>query len=920
MKDEDMTKQQLVSELVRMRQRIAELEDEEKRVEEALNERVRELQCLYSIAGVAARPGITLDELYQEVVDLLPLIWQYPVITCARITINGREFKTENCRDTMWRQSSDIKVHGVKVGTVETGYLGERPELDEGLFSREGGMLLDAVAERLGRITERKRAEEALRESEGFSSSLLNESPNPILVINPDASVRYVNPALEKLTGFSSEELIGTKAPYPWWGEDMIEQYDGDFNKAMNGWLKRVEYLFRGKDGRRFWVRITSVPVRQDGEFKYYLSNWVDITKHKQAEEALRESEGFSSRLLSESPNPVLVLNLDASVRYVNPALEKLTGFSSKELVGKKPPYPWWPEETTGQLHKDFNTAMYGGLRGIELLFKRKDGKRLWVRIISVPVRQDGEFKYYLSNWVDITEYKQAEKALRESEEFGSSLLSSAPNPILVINPDTSLRYVNPALEKLTGFSSEEIIGKKAPYPWWSEETLWKNGRNFEEAMRNGLKKVEGAFRRKNGVRFWAEISSTPIIRNGELKYFLANSVDITERKRAEAERRELERKAELQSRLASIGQMASGIAHEINNPLTGVIGFSQLLVKKDLPEDIRQMVNVVNDGAQRVAGIVKRLLIFARQYKPERGYINVNDVLETALAMRAYELKTSNIELDIRLDANLPSTLADAGQLQQVFLNIIINAELEMNKAYGQGNLLIKTGTVGDAIRISFKDNGPGIAKKDLAKIFDPFFTTRKIGEGTGLGLSICHGIVSEHNGRIYARSRLGQGATFIVELPVVAEAEQVEPAEPSTVEFKRVDGVKVLVVDDEPAVLGVMNQVLTGEGYKVDTVDNAKDALKRIVSRRYSLVLLDIKMPGMSGIELYQHIQRMLQPLAKRVVFMTGDVIGDDTREFLLKTKIPYITKPFSDEQLRQDINRILAERHRVDKIGAD
>ena len=212
-----------------------------------------------------------------------------------------------------------------------------------------------------------------------------------------------------------------------------------------------------------------------------------------------------------------------------------------------------------------------------------------------------------------------------------------------------------------------------------------------------------------------------------------------------------------------------SGVAHEINNPLTNIIGFAELLTQKDTPEGTREAVKAINDNAQRVAGIVKSLLTFAQQQKLERTYVNVNEIIQATLAMRAYPLETSNIKVTTRLDPELPRTLADEGQLQQVFLNVIINAETEMKSAHSRGHLLIKTGRIENTIQVSFADDGPGIAEENLWHLFVPFFTTREVGKGTGLGLSICYGIITEHGGRIYARSKLGKGTIFFIELPII-------------------------------------------------------------------------------------------------------------------------------------------------------
>jgi len=372
--------------------------------------------------------------------------------------------------------------------------------------------------------------------------------------------------------------------------------------------------------------------------------------------------------------------------------------------------------------------------------------------------------------------------------------------------------------------------------------------------------------------------------------------VDITEQKKAEAERRELERKVQVTDRLASIGEMASGIAHEINNPLTSVIGFSELLMEKDLPEDLREDVAIIHDGSQRVAGIVKGLLSFARQHKSERSRTDINEIIKGTLTLRKYSLETGNIEVNILLDARLPRTMADAAQLQQVFMNIIVNAETEMKKAHDRGKLTVKTEHIDNTIRISFADDGPGIARENIGKIFDPFFTTKAVGEGTGLGLSLSHGIITEHRGAMYAESEAGEGATFIIELPIVAEEEEKTERVKTVEEAGKVIGGRVLVVDDEPTILTFLKKVLGGEGYDVTTVSSGMEALKRIGSEEYGLILSDIKLPGLSGIELYDEIGKVAPSLKKRVMFITGDVIS-------------YVTKPFDIAGLRREVKRVIA-----------
>ena len=251
------------------------------------------------------------------------------------------------------------------------------------------------------------------------------------------------------------------------------------------------------------------------------------------------------------------------------------------------------------------------------------------------------------------------------------------------------------------------------------------------------------------------------------------------ERKRAKEREGQLQRQLDLSRRLVSVGVMTTGVAHEVNNPLAKIIGFTELLMQKDIPEEAREEVKTISENAHQVAEIVQNLLTFAQEQELERKRVDINEIIQATLAMRAYILEASNIKVTTQLDPELPQAIADEGQLQQVFLNLIANSETEMKAAHGEGNLLIKTGVIDGTIQIAFADDGLGISEENLWYLFVPFFTTRGLGKGTGLGLSICYGIISQHGGRIYAKSEVGKGATFFVELPIPAEEKPPDSAE---------------------------------------------------------------------------------------------------------------------------------------------
>lgn len=384
----------------------------------------------------------------------------------------------------------------------------------------------------------------------------------------------------------------------------------------------------------------------------------------------------------------------------------------------------------------------------------------------------------------------------------------------------------------------------------------------------------------------------------------------------AELERLELERKVNLVHHLALIGEMAAGIAHEINNPLTPVLGLTELLMKGELPENIKNDLAIISNASKRTSDVVKRLLTFARQSKPQRMKCNINEVIEIVLQLEAYHLKTNGITVHQELELELPTIMVDASQMQQVLLNLIINADYEMSHYHGGGNLYIRTELVGYTIKISVKDDGPGIPTGNMDKLFTPFFTTKKAGEGTGLGLSVCHRIITEHNGRIYAESELDKGATFIIELPLISPGKEVVEEKQKLVNTCQAEAVvkaNILVVDDEPLISQVLNRILTDEGHRVTTAGTAKEALELIHHREFDIILLDIKLPDMSGIEVYQYLAQMSQYHTDKIIFITGDVMGTDTANFFSHNQSHYITKPFNTEQLKTLVKHVLMLKER-------
>ncbi|HKQ60404.1 MAG TPA: ATP-binding protein [Candidatus Polarisedimenticolaceae bacterium] len=389
---------------------------------------------------------------------------------------------------------------------------------------------------------------------------------------------------------------------------------------------------------------------------------------------------------------------------------------------------------------------------------------------------------------------------------------------------------------------------------------------------------------------------------------------------RAELERRVALRTAELEraqetlvhsERMSAVGQLVAGVAHELNNPLTVVLGYTGLLRERLRDPALQPKLEAVQQAAESSRKIVQNLLAFARKQKPEQSAVDVNDVVTRTTALRAYNLRSEGIRLELALDPQLPPTWADPHQLQQVVLNLLVNAEQAMQEA-GRGSCIrFATRQAGDAIELRVEDDGPGIPPAIRSRIFEPFFTTKKVGQGTGLGLSICYGIVAEHGGRLRVESEEGRYTRFVIDLPVLREsagtARATAAAAVTVVQAPR--PLRLLVIDDDPSVVEFVEAALAGHAVAVDKALGGRDALAMLSTGRvYDAILSDMRMPDVDGAAVFAYLRAHRPELLPRMMFATGDLANPESTSFLENCGRPVLEKPFSVDALRAAIGRVL------------
>jgi PAS domain S-box-containing protein len=775
---------------------------------------------------------------------------------------------------------------------------------------------LRRLAPAVGRELEQARSRRARRTAEETSLKLLQaveQTQNAILMTDLKGTITYVNPAFERIYGYSKKEAIGRNPRILKSGRHDAAFYESFWRKLSAGESTREEMVNRARDGRLITVEVSVSPVRDAAGARIgFIGVQNDITERNRAEKALRESEQRFRSLIENSKDLILVVIApSAAILYASPSVERAIGYLPADVTGTSALQYVHPEDAP-RLAARLEEILAKETPTVPISFRvrHRDGSWRIFEAVGNNRVADPAIRGIILNARDVTEMKQSEEARRASEERYRLLFEGNPQPTWVFDEKTlAFLAVNEAACKSYGYSREELLAMTIADIRPAEEV--DRLRGFLKTERSGHHE-SGIWRhrKKDATVIEAEIRSSPIEFGGR-KARLVLALDVTERRRLEEQLLQAQK-------MEAIGQLAGGIAHDFNNLLTAILGYADLAARSEGRRDAAEAVEEIRKAGERAADLTRQLLAFSRKQVFEPKVLDLN-ALVSNLEKMLRRLIGEDVELATKLDPVLGPVRVDASQIEQVIVNLAVNARDAMPDG---GTLTIETQNValdetyarehvsihpGEYVMFAITDTGVGMSAETQKHIFEPFFTTKERGKGTGLGLSTVYGTVKQSGGYIWVYSELGRGTSFKVYLPRVEAP--VEPVVASRKPERASGGSEtVLLVEDTESVRKLTRRILDGAGYTVLEAGDGAAAVETAQQHtgRIHLLLTDVVMPLMGGSDLASRI-RSLHPEAK-LLFMSGYTDEAVVRHGLVSEGRLFLQKPFTPQALLARVREVL------------
>jgi PAS domain S-box-containing protein len=646
----------------------------------------------------------------------------------------------------LWAIPAGLFVLAILFATYAFGRKREVSELKQILkgFQNQAGVTpSEEQLDQLGQLI--------MRSQRNFKE-LIDSLDDVALAISLDGTLRTVNRRTTEVLGVSYPQLVGEKLEQ-FLGAPLHAEGAASLSRFLEkrNWSGVVEVHLKNAPRRLYYDCVVNAIVK-GGDVTGASVLARDVTGH-------REKEQRFTQLFESLQEGVYISNPEGKLLELNPALVTILGYACKEELFNLPPEGLNVDAGDPVLGRGGSQS--GRTRTREVRLRRKDGGVAVCVDTSTGVIEAGKVVRYQGTLVDVTEKRAMERQLRRQEEFQRRLLESFPDLILVLDLKGQYTFVSARIGELLGYGPDHLMGKNVDDVETTSPELAElyrtvaSGQSSLTSCEYGARHYDGSWRTMLGM-------ASPLLdAEGQPAGVIISVRDVTMEKK-------LEQQIIQSERLAAMGQMIGGFAHELNNPLTSILGMAELLQEGDTSEAARKQVGILHKEARRAAEIVQNLQYFARPPAPGRSQVNLNELVQRTVQMQSYPLRKSNITVDFLPEPSIPAVVADPNQLMQVFLNLLLNAEQAIRESRVKGTIRVRIGRKPDSVWIVFQDDGPGIATENLAHIFDPFFTTKRPGRGTGLGLSICKTVLREHGGNIEATTAPGGGAVFTITLPV--------------------------------------------------------------------------------------------------------------------------------------------------------